>query len=310
MPRYPRLKVVAALATLHLLGGCIAAAAAIPILAGGGLVGGRVIGNGTRADAPERSIPRPPFDTPAATPDITPAPALATPAFIANAETAAQAPAAQMPVSQTQISETRAPETIAASSGLRPPAAARAYDGFVDYVTAKSQPPKVGEKRKSALLADPGTLKPETTRCTGSQPAILIDLDPGDELLDTAAEFAPNAPLAGVLAELRERNVSVHWLSGNSAAEAGTLRKRLAESGLDPQGRDELVLMRYPDDRKQVRRNAVGATHCLIAIAGDERRDFDELYAYLKSPDRAIALESLVGNGWFLVPPALNSKDN
>jgi hypothetical protein len=44
---------------------------------------------------------------------------------------------------------------------------------------------------------------------------------------------------------------------------------------------------------------------CIVAIAGDERSDFDELYDYLRDPNGAPALEEMIGSGWFIVPPPL-----
>ncbi len=333
------------------LSGCIAAVAAIPVLAGGGVVGSRVAGGGS--DSSENaSIPRPPFDSArasvrAAPPVVAPAPAasptpqpvaLAAPATPVMAEPAAnelapQPATAQAGPAQSQLAigamppvaltlpdgtrvEVSGSEAVgAAATNPNAGSAIMAtgpgpYRALQDYALANAPRPASRKPRDSVLLTAPGALQPDTAACSVSQPAVLIDLDPGEELLDPTARFAPNPQLSEALAKLRAENVSVHWISGNSAAFAGAIRSRLAEAELDPEGADELVLMRYPDDRKQVRRRAVGATHCLIAIAGDRRRDFDELYAYLKNPEAAAALEPLIGKGWFLVPPALNSKDD
>ncbi len=61
-------------------------------------------------------------------------------------------------------------------------------------------------------------------------------------------------------------------------------------------------MMRRKDDRKQTRRKELGETHCVIAIAGDMRGDFDELFLFLKDPASAAPLERLIGAGWFLIP--------
>ena len=86
---------------------------------------------------------------------------------------------------------------------------------------------------------------------------------------------------------------------------AGDIRRTLVASGLDPAGRDELALLRYPDDRKQTRRADFAKEFCLVAIAGDDRGDFDELYQYIKDRDAAAPLDALIGNGWFLIPQPL-----
>jgi hypothetical protein len=41
---------------------------------------------------------------------------------------------------------------------------------------------------------------------------------------------------------------------------------------------------------------------CTVAIAGDERSDFDELFDYLRNPGGAVGLYPMMGKGWFLVP--------
>jgi len=40
----------------------------------------------------------------------------------------------------------------------------------------------------------------------------------------------------------------------------------------------------------------------VVAIAGDERGDFDELFDYLRDPGSAVGLYPMMGEGWFLVP--------
>ena len=76
-------------------------------------------------------------------------------------------------------------------------------------------------------------------------------------------------------------------------------------SGLDPTGRDPILLTLGDGDRKQTLREQAAQTACLVAIAGDERRDFDELFGYLRDPTMATNFDSLLGAGWFLVPNPL-----
>lgn len=201
------------------------------------------------------------------------------------------------------------PNVAAAAAAGIGPLDTRIYDPLFSYTTSRAAPTMTGERQRvSALLTEPGALQPETTECGMSPPAVVIDLDPEGGVLDTMQPALPNPELAEVLAQLRMQDISIYWISGNIAAEAGSIRRRLTESGLDPAGRDELVLMRYDDDRKQIRRRSIGATHCVVAIAGDARRDFDELYAYLRDPADAAALEPLIGKGWFLIPQPLLSE--
>ena len=66
-------------------------------------------------------------------------------------------------------------------------------------------------------------------------------------------------------------------------------------SGLDPTGRDPLLLVRNEDDRKQTLRAGGQLDVCVVAIAGDRRGDFDELFDYLRDPDGRAGLEAMIG---------------
>ncbi len=43
-----------------------------------------------------------------------------------------------------------------------------------------------------------------------------------------------------------------------------------------------------------------------MAIAGDSRRDFDEMFAYLRDPDALTAADPLLGTRCFLIPHPLD----
>ncbi len=161
----------------------------------------------------------------------------------------------------------------------------------------------------SAVLLDPTDLRARRKPCTSIQRTVLIDLDPGQSTF--APGFAVNASAgsAASLASLREAGIGIAWISGASAAYAGDVRVALKESSMDPEAKDTLLLMRYPGDRKQTRREDLASSSCLIAIAGDDRRDFDELFAYLVNPEAALGLELVIGDGWFLIPDLVLSTE-
>ena len=79
----------------------------------------------------------------------------------------------------------------------------------------------------------------------------------------------------------------------------------LKTSGLDPAGSDPLLLVRDHDDRKQSLREDAQRDVCVIAIAGDRKGYFDELFDYLRDPRSGEALDYLLGSGWFIAPPPL-----
>lgn len=189
---------------------------------------------------------------------------------------------------------------------LAPPGA---YNAFFTYAREQAALDPVTEPHHSAILAVPGSLQPETLECSVRPSAVLVDLDPASGTRDFAA-LPPDPALAQGLHALRLEGVFVFWISDASAAEAGTLRKRLTETGLDPTTDDGILLMRRAEDRKQLRRKELSQTHCVVAILGDERSDFDELYDYLKDPAAAAPLDALIGNGWFLVPTLLDTKES
>lgn len=168
-----------------------------------------------------------------------------------------------------------------------------------------------GQLPASAMLADRISLEPEREECNGITPTVLIDLDPEGGLFDPSTAARPPAGLGIGLARLRLTGVTIAWISANPIGSADAIRLALARTGLDINDEDRLLLLRDADDRKQKLREELAEISCLIAIAGDTRSDFDELYDYLKNPDDAQSLEPLIGDGWFLIPqPLLSERPN
>ena len=315
----------AAIAALALQG-CVAAL--VPVAAGGLLVtkqANPAFISDTRSAVVRSAAPTDLQDVARALPQPRPQrqPAGVAPAGTAPAD---EGPAPlQMPASRALLDRLNAPaqapevEVAKATSLPRPSDASkgglatrllagnRAYDPFFGYVLGQvSQDPLSGGERKSALLANPGQLDAETLPCGFRPPAVMIDIDPENGLVPLEGDPSLNAPLARVASALRSQGVSIFWVTGRTADRAGAVRTRLALSDLDPMGEDSLIVMRYPQDRKQTRRRAFAEEHCVVAILGDEKADFDELYQYLRSPDDAVTLERLVGDRWFLAPTPLD----
>ena len=214
---------------------------------------------------------------------------------------------------RTQLSAIRDAAAAAPSSGgtsFRPgplPAPSAGSDsvieGFLAHALDQTQRNPTLTPRQSALLAEPGELRPERMDCGNRPPAVIVDLDPGKDSFDPLAPVAGNPRLAEALAELRERDVTVFWTSHLGEGFEDSVRGVLAETGLDPQGRDRLVLLRSLDQRKHTRRTEIAQTHCVVAMMGDERADFDELFHYLRQPETALRLDAMLGSGWFLTDP-------
>ena len=186
------------------------------------------------------------------------------------------------------------------------PVAQRVLRDFFDFSLARLAELPSGGRRQSMLLADPSTLDPELKACGNLPPAVLIDLDPANGLMPLVSRESTRPELAGYLAQLRQRGVTVYWISGHGPGQASAIRRRLVASGLDPEGADPLIVTRFAGESKQERRYALGESNCLLAIMGDQRADFDELYDFVLDPSMAAPLEEHLGRGWFLAPPPLD----
>ena len=250
---------------LPLTSGCIAAAAALPLAAGAAVI------RGDRDRSPSQDH----------------APRGGTRSEMARSDYRV------VPTALTALP----PPTSSASPGVSGIAELRAYT-----LEQAAIAPGSGE-RPSALLATASELRPARANCGAPAPAVFVDLDPGRGTFDPLSPGRPNRQLATALADMRARGVMVVWLSRLGDNFAKPVRDELARSGLDPAGGDQIVLMRTISERKQSRRDEVARAWCPIAIVGDERADFDELYLYLKNPDAAAALDTIIGKGWFLASP-------
>jgi hypothetical protein len=175
--------------------------------------------------------------------------------------------------------------------------------GFVSYALGQAEIAPGRGTRLSALLHSASDLRALRAPCGPLPAAVFLDLDPGRGTFDPLAPGQADPGLAAALASLRARGVRVVWFSRLGENFAAPARAALLDGGLDPAGNDELVLMRTIDERKQSRRDELAARYCPIAMLGDERADFDELYLYLRNPDSALALDAMIGRGWFLASP-------
>lgn len=198
----------------------------------------------------------------------------------------------------TRLALTELPPPDALTSSPDP-----AVEAFRTYALAELDRQPAKSWRASALLSQASELRAERAQCSASLPGVFIDLDPGRGAFDPLAPGQPDRELAGALDDLRARGVAVVWFSRLGSGFEAATRAALAEAGLDAAGDDRLVLLGSLDERKQSRRDEVAKQLCPIALLGDERADFDELYLYLKNPESALALDAMIGRGWFLASP-------
>lgn len=274
------------------------------------------------------SLPEEPAPIPVPTPAPTPEPAAtseveaaaeasapvetAAPIEVAEVEApAAESVAAPAPAPAPEAAPTPAPPTRPAApspsnspSTVPSPMVATLFDPLVNYATA----PEFAsgqEGRISAMLRDATSLRPTRVDCAGDVPTVLIDLDPDGEDLNVSEPLSAPSALGVKLAQMRAQGIAIAWISRKSRDSENAIRAALTRSGLDLSGGDQLLLMGGPDDRKQTLRNGLAGTSCLVAIAGDTRADFHELFDYLLNPDDAYSLQPMIGNGWFIIPTPL-----
>lgn len=274
------------------LSGCVAAA--IPALAGAGVLGTRIDGNDAsegRAESQAKAAEV--VEAVAAVPAPAPKPQpAAVPTAVTVAAPIVTAPSAAYPDPDRPLK----PEQMN-------------FARFVRYGQASAVGARSGASLNSAMLSDPVALDGKRRRCSpGEQLVALIDLDPAGGLFAPPAKPVQQPGLALGLAVLREAGVEIAWLSDLSTTQSGQLRTALEQSGLDPRGEDIISLRRDEADNKAQRLESLAAITCIIAIAGDERPDFDIRYKYLRSPEAGAGLETLIGDGWFLIAPLLANE--
>ena len=189
------------------------------------------------------------------------------------------------------------------------PATAGPWRTFANYALERAAGLAGRAEAVSALLTPEAALsfQSQLRPCKAREPAVVIDLDTGE------APFAPDhagpvsPEIAATVAQLRRAGVIVLWVSQASANDVAGVATALQSSGLDPTGRDPILLVRNADERKQVLREEANETVCVVAMAGDRRGDFDELFDYLRDPRLESSYDAPIGAGWFLVPPLLDA---
>jgi hypothetical protein len=203
------------------------------------------------------------------------------------------------------------PGAITALDRLATSNVSNAYLPFALYALREAAKRGKGEAARSAVLIEQvSLLQPQTISCGAKPMAVLIDLDvaPG-----TPAEMDIERQngFATLLETLRESDIRIAWLAETDERQLQPILDLLRE-GEDPVLRDtDLMLIGLPGSyRKQERRWALAASHCVVAIAGDRKGDFDELYDYLRDQSYAIRLEAFTGRGWFELPHPVAAIDS
>lgn len=293
------------------LGGC-AAAALVPLMAGGTLTGKEIIGKRDESPKPAKPVVIVGKGVGTVPPAVTAAPAM--PAFSTPGTGEAPVPPAPRETEPLRLAgaELEAATSLppaATDAGNASPSAMPEDDGFAAmtaFVLAAAKDGKPAPGRKSALL-DQRTLAslPSTRPCDEQRGALLIDLDPGEKAFDLDDPPSPAPGLADRLRAIRGTGTAVVWIASLPETAEKRIGTILKATGLDPLGIDPVLLLRRTETRKQQILQRADSDWCVLAIAGDRKADFDEVFDYLRNPNSpvAVALDANIGNGWFLVPP-------
>ncbi|QJQ32010.1 hypothetical protein GV829_05700 [Sphingomonas lacunae] len=207
---------------------------------------------------------------------------------------------------ETMLAEIRNRLPVYAPRGDQP------YDDFIRFALQQAERREAGQIQETVMLAGPplnGLMR--MLPCGFLPPAVIIDLDDGTgaglnlATADMASGVVAPGGLSEGLEQLRQRDIAVIWMTSQPFDRFDAIAGMLRSSGLDRSGADTIVLTRTVSERKQERRKTIAETHCILAIAGDRKADFDELYDYLRNPDLPIQSDSMIGAGWFLAPQPL-----
>lgn len=196
--------------------------------------------------------------------------------------------------------------TVPAESGLvsDPASGAVAQNLTEQWVAAALFAADLAGKGMS-VLPDPAATEADAMvrPCADEAVAVLVDLDPGEAAFrpELARTAAPG--VAAALSIARAKGLTVLWTSVLDESREADARIALVNAGLDPTGRDPILLTRDPAETKTERRRDTAGEWCIAAIIGDRKGDFDDLMNYLRDPEAPTPFDPLLGHGWFELPP-------
>jgi len=166
------------------------------------------------------------------------------------------------------------------------------YDIITEYIL------QIVEQYKSVRSIDSVILKPyynsEGTKLyqCGDQPlSMVIDIDSTSQ-----SNQRSDLQFNEMLNQTRAAGISIIWLSNQYDIQIKVTSK--LQNSIFFKDSDQISFVKKGS--KQLLRQSLSETHCIIAIIGDDKSDFDELFNYLRNPDQYIALNRFFEKGWFL----------
>jgi hypothetical protein len=228
--------------------------------------------------------------------------------------------------SDIERSDIKTPDTLPSpSAGLAPqllqPPAATPYDRLADFAADRSADFNLGRGMKSVVYnPDSGLENPTFAQCGEKPLAIILDLDNKDLTDEQNADLWRGAidPAPGVLAavnEARRLNIAVFYMSEQLAQSGIRIEAALNEAGLGPAEPGIQLWLKGERglERKDLLRQVISRHYCVVAMAGDRKGDFADLYDYLRDPDAPAVrvLDPLFNAGWFMLPnPVVAAHSN
>ncbi len=185
-----------------------------------------------------------------------------------------------------------------------------AYTPFVRYALDQVGKRAQGIPIRSAVLVNQVSLvNPETLPCANKPMAVVIDLDiaPGTP---AEIEIEAQSGFGTLLQILRDTDVRVVWAGSKSQKATEPTLSALRKGDKPALSDADILLLRDGKFSKQEQRWILARSYCVVAVAGDRKSDFDELYDYLRNPDYAIRLEAFMDRGWFLLPHPVAAMDS
>jgi hypothetical protein len=184
------------------------------------------------------------------------------------------------------------------------------YLPFARHALEQAARRRQGEPPRSVVLVDKVSLANPVAIPCGDKPMVaIIDVDIAPST-PSEIEIEPQKGFGPLLQTIREADIRIAWISDMSEAQAGPNLEVLRKGDEPALSDKDIMLFGHPRFRKQEQRWQLARDNCVVAIAGDRKGDFDELYDYLRDPDYAIRLDAFINRGWFLLPPPAAAVDS
>jgi hypothetical protein len=307
-----------------LTGGCVAAA--IPVVAGGMIARGKL-----RDGAPERAerkkasaeqsqrarMSMPSEDQ--GTPTVTAMTELPPPSGASSPVRTSGSPAS---VQITQLKELPPPTGVVDDKTV---ASAEINRALAAHLFAQAVKRARGEPLRSVVLDAGATLEsPRYVPCDAKPLAMLVDLDGNpDKSADPDARWrrwqgdgrdaiAAEPATLGAIDAARREGIAVILSSARSPEGSAGVVAALEQIGLGRVEPGKTLYLRGQASADATRR-IVAASHCVIALIGDEPSDFSDLLPNMDEGAMQAAavtdtkVAPLMGAGWFLLPNVVRS---